>query len=560
MSVATRRDLSKLERSARTFGAGLAGEKVALIARLEPRQFAEPKLLLRFHEALSLIRAYPDDEQVLEQVTAALERFGERADVGRHRKQLVDSGVAGTAIHFPFHWATACWLARRWPERLRIDWPALTTHAALERVLPRLLGWAEAVEPGATRARLRQYLELFERPGEADGTFLVRRFQGMRAAPSLREHFFESLELPLVLLPAPGGPTRTSAALSGAPLAWQRTPLLRTRPNFRRGIDIPPLSVRWVRGTDADRIIDLARVAMISRNRDLDAIKHGNRDDVRIVDAGEGLSFACIGVLPEQRSLLETLYVFLVIKNGVPIGYYQAALLFGCAELNFNIFPTWRGGEAASIYVRGAAMVRHLFGVDTFAVPPYQLGHENEEALSTGAFWFYAKLGFRPADRAIRSVLGVELAALRADPGHRSARSVLRKLANGYLYFQLGRPRDDVAGKLSLDAIAHAVSRMLNQRYGSDRERATKICQRQAQTLLGVSPSRWSTAERLAWERWAPLVLSLPGFELWPAHERRAVAALIRAKGGLVEQRFNEKLDHHARLRRSILALARSHE
>jgi hypothetical protein len=35
-------------------------------------------------------------------------------------------------------------------------------------------------------------------------------------------------------------------------------------------------------------------------------------------------------------------------------------------------------------------------GTTCVSVYPYQLGHDNEEAIESGAFWFYRKLGFRP--------------------------------------------------------------------------------------------------------------------------------------------------------------------
>jgi hypothetical protein len=54
-----------------------------------------------------------------------------------------------------------------------------------------------------------------------------------------------------------------------------------------------------------------------------------------------------------------------------------------------------------------------------------------------------------------------------------------------------------------------------------------------ARKLLAVrSHAGWSQGERLAWERWAPLVLILPGVRRWSSAQRRALVAVIRAKGG----------------------------
>ena len=61
------------------------------------------------------------------------------------------------------------------------------------------------------------------------------------------------------------------------------------------------------------------------------------RRTLRIVDCDNGLQFACLGVVPERRFLLEAVYAFLTLRNGVPIGYALASALFDSSELAFNV-------------------------------------------------------------------------------------------------------------------------------------------------------------------------------------------------------------------------------
>jgi hypothetical protein len=245
------------------------------------------------------------------------------------------------------------------------------------------------------------------------------------------------------------------------------------------------------------------------------------------------------------------------LKNGVPIGYVLNSALYGSAEIAYNVFETWRGGEAGVIYARVLATVRHLFGSDSFTIYPYQLGEGNREALESGAWWFYRKLGFMPRDPAVRTVMRAELARVRARPSHRSSIATLRKLAAANLYYHAGRARDDVIGLLPLPAAALAVMQRVTERFGSDRERAARVCADQAARLLGAGSRRgWTPGERLAWERWSPLVLALPGVAAWRAAERRALVAVVRAKGGLRESEFARAFDRHRRLREAIRRLA----
>src|SRR5439155_9308084 len=131
--------------------------------------------------------------------------------------------------------------------------------------------------------------------------------------------------------------------------------------------------------------------SMVTRSRDLDVFSWADERDVRLVDCGGGLQFACIGAVPERRLLLESVYGFLTLKNGVPIGYVLASALFGSSEVAYNVFETWRGAESAHVYGRVLAMLHTLFGSTTFGIDPYQMGHKNEEGQESGAWWFYYK-------------------------------------------------------------------------------------------------------------------------------------------------------------------------
>jgi len=47
--------------------------------------------------------------------------------------------------------------------------------------------------------------------------------------------------------------------------------------------------------------------------------------------------------------LLESVYGFLTLKNGIPIGYVLVSALFGSSEIAYNVFETYRGGEAGAV-------------------------------------------------------------------------------------------------------------------------------------------------------------------------------------------------------------------
>ena len=331
--------------------------------------------------------------------------------------------------------------------------------------------------------------------------------------------------------------------------------LNRSRPRLPEDVLAPRPRIVPLSRDEGGKLVDLARGSMVTRSRDLDAFYYGSPDDVRLIDFGDGLQFVCIGLIPERRLLLESVYGFLTLKNGVPIGYVLSSALFRSSEVAYNVFETYRGMEAGYVYGCVLAMLRKLFNSDSFTIYPYQLGLGNEEGLRSGAWWFYQKIGFRPRDAGVRRLMQSELLRMRANPSHRSSISILTKLAAGNLYYHLGGRRDDVIGLLPLSNIGLHATRFLAEHFGSDRERGARICTKEAASLLGIRGG-WTPGERFALERWSPLVMILPGIGRWNKEELRALWAVIRAKGGRRESDFVCLFDRHRRLRSAIRKLA----
>ena len=113
---------------------------------------------------------------------------------------------------------------------------------------------------------------------------------------------------------------------------------------------------------------------MVTRARDLYTFQFSNSNDVHLADCGDGLQVAFIGTVPERRLLLETICAFIVLKNGVLIGYGANTALFGSSEVAYTVFDTFRSGEAAWMYCRVLATVTRMFGSNTFMIDTYQLG------------------------------------------------------------------------------------------------------------------------------------------------------------------------------------------
>src|SRR6202035_4530612 len=99
------RQLTELEAFRYRFGPGEAARVVKLLKRLDAARFPDSRSLIRFHEALLFLRAFPQGPAVVRLTERSLNSFHERVDVLRKAGADMDdfdpfevSGIAGTQM------------------------------------------------------------------------------------------------------------------------------------------------------------------------------------------------------------------------------------------------------------------------------------------------------------------------------------------------------------------------------------------------------------------------------------------------------------------------------
>ena len=244
------------------------------------------------------------------------------------------------------------------------------------------------------------------------------------------------------------------------------------------------------------------------------------------------------------RLTLEADFGALLVKNGVPIGYGYAVLLFDRADIAINIFPTYRAGESPFVFARFASLFHHHFGARKLIMRRYQLGWQNPEGIESGSFWFYYKLGFRSVDAKVRALADEEAARLARRPGARSGPATLRKLAKCDMVLATDGTRVDGFRDTDVKAIGLAVTRMIERRYGGDRARALRDVKRRVAQALGA---------RSVPERIAPIAALIPDPARWPADDRRRLLAVLHAKEGRRERPFVFALLRAERFRKFVV-------
>ena len=554
-----RSQLERLESLRGSFGAPAAREKLELLVDLERRSLGRAADVGRLHEALCFSRAWPDNPKVLKIVNRMLKNFSARDDLNRFAGALENSGIAGTDIRFRFYRVTAEWLAERCGDALHIDWNEFEAADRLTRTLESLALFSE-------RGALQQFIydapdwiDRMRAGDETDAAFLVRRFASAEVNGALSDSAYDELEVPFHLSASATTPTRTQEYLRPRSIQYQRRNIGRKAVDLRKAAN-RRIRFETVNHRQAGRLVDLARSAMVARSRDLDAFAYASTDDVMRAHCRNGIQILLIGMLPEKRYLLECEYGYLMLRNGVVVGYGTGTGLFGSCQIAFNLFPTFRGAETTELYAAVLATFHKLFDADTFSVDAYQIGADNEEAIDSGAWWFYARMGFRPRDKEALQLADSELRKAEKK-GYRSSKATLRKLAEYPLYFSLGRKRQDVLPMVCTDTLSLGVLDYVSKRFGSQREEGARRCSMELAAALGVdltdeSTDEWTAGEQLMWHRLSPVIAAIANVAEWPQKERDALVGVIRAKGGVYERDYLKLFDKHKRLRRAVVAFA----
>jgi hypothetical protein len=313
--------------------------------------------------------------------------------------------------------------------------------------------------------------------------------------------------------------------------------------------------------------------------------------------------------LPPSRRLPLRAYVAgFTLKNGVPINYIEAIGLCEWIEVGFNTFYTYRQGETAWIYAQALRSLRALMGATTISVYPYQIGQNNDEALDSGAFWFYRKLGFRCGRPDLEELARREEQRIAADRQYRTPRRTLKRLAEAHVFYEM-RPtgRGTTSSRadravLRLPALAAGanpgltttveerplqgrvqalqtnrgfsprgasgpwdtfstrnlalrVNRRMAREFDGDSVRIREASVKEVARALRINPARWTPAERHFLENWSLVLALIPGLQRWSLEEKRDLIAIIRSQSGPSEMRYLRLTQRHARLRKELLRL-----
>jgi hypothetical protein len=549
--VTTAHPVDELWLLSRRFGSSETRRKLDLLARIAKLARLSRARLVKLHDTLLFMRAYPDDANVLRAVCSHvvdLRRRVETATGGEPRHPaLENSGLPGTCNTYAYSHAVLERLVRTSPHRLEVDWDADFDESLLTE------GLGLTIVPGETRGledesiALRDWLQARRPdPRQTDLEVILHLLRNSSLSAEQQMHVFEKSDVPVVYPLSEPGSGRCEVGFVPDRVVFQREPIARERFPLPPRIKARPRGSSRLSSRAGRKMLDLSLRALCCRNLEIYPLIYSDPKDVTVLHCGRGLEVVLAGMLPEFRSVPESLLFFLILKNGVPIAYGPASVFLGCCEMGINLFPEFRGGEIRSIYAELMRALYHLAKVRYFFLTSYGMGEDNDEALESGAFWFYRKLGFWAENPQVESLAREQEKIMRQRPGYRCSMAMLRRLSHTQAYLDLS---GGVCRPLDFGRLGRAVSGLIAHTFAGDGTRAERECTRRLVRLLEIRRfARWRPAEKRAMRQLAPVLGALPGLADWPARDVDRLVAAIRARGSLGELEYLQKLARLPRL------------
>ena len=557
--------VARLEQWRDRFGSGEVRRLEKLLDSCARHQFTDLSSLIRFHETLLFLRAFPQSPGVVARAEKLLNSFHRRIEALQSRD--VDlapldtfelSGIAGTTMEDTLSFDVLRWLVRHIPRNVEILWDQYEEERAMAATWPRFFPLLEEDAYVEANIPWRRWLSTAS-GGSRPLPWLIRQFERSPYSPREKTELYDSLRLPVSWKLENLKISRTRNWAHPPAIHYHRTPLtVRGEVDLQTELARPSPVLKRLSLVQGRVVMDRIREVMLVRYRELYGTTLGDPRSVVRANVGRGVVIHLWSLPPDRRLPLRAYLAGFTLKNGVPINYIEAIGLCEWIEVGFNTFYTFRKGETAWIYAQALRCLCAHTRAKCISVYPYQLGQNNDEALESGAFWFYRKLGFRSGLPELRSLTEREEQRIRKNRCYKSPLRVLKQLAQGHMFYELPGSDRGAWDRFSVRNLGLRVNRKMAEQFGGDGTRFRKVCAMTVSRALGWRSANTSSEEERAFEDWALVLSQIPGLAGWTRQDKSDLVKMIRAKAGTSERYYLRLTQHHARLRRELLRLGSS--
>jgi hypothetical protein len=627
--------LTQLEASKNQFGPRHVAFVTNLLAQLSKLQLDDPHHVIRFHECLLFLRAFPHAPSLIPRIENLLHTFHLRIEKLRAANadmSLFDefdtSGIAGTTMQDTLSLDVVQWLVRRIP-RNRISpnpeiawndyWEDYPSERARGTIWPRFIPLLEEDADVEANIPWQHWLDA-ARGRENPLSWLIQRFEQLPLPARQRAELYDSLRLPIRWRLENLKLSRTRNFNRPRRFYFHSGPLIqRSEVSLSRELAQPAPRFEKLSLASGESVMHAIRDVMVVRYRELYGTTLGDPRTVLRADLGRGVVMHFWGLPPSRRLPLRAYLAGYTLKNGVPINYVEAIGLCEWIEVGFNTFYTYRQGETAWIYAQALRCLRALTAANCISIYPYQIGQNNDEAIDSGAFWFYRKLGFRPGRADLQKLCEKEEKKIAANRQYKTPARILKRLAEAHMFYDVrasidpptksnvafpkisraetpASARNETSAPVRNETLASAraerfvsghafrraenaaasepalaaagpwdtfstrnlgllVNRRMARDFNGDSHKIRQASTAAVTRALKINPRRWTQTQIQSLENWSLILALIPNLTSWTPGEKSQLIKIIRAKSAPNEMTYLHQTQHHARLRAELLRL-----
>jgi hypothetical protein len=615
--------LTKLEATKHHFDSNHTTQITKLLTQLSKLEFTDPHQLIRFHEALLFLRAFPHSASLIPRIERLLNTFHGRVEklhAANADMSLFDdfdtSGIAATTMQDVLSFDVAQRLAQRIPRNIEIAWDDYCDDYQGERsrgnTWPRFIPLLQEDTDAEANIPWSTWLNAARGPQGAL-PWLLQQFAKLPRSARERSELYDSLRIPLRWKLENLKLSRTRSFARPRRFYFHKTALMqRSEVSLAHELSQPAPKLEKLSRSAGESILNSVRDVMFVRYRELYGTTLGDPSTVVRADVGRGVVLHLWGLPAPHRLPLRAYLCGYTLKNGVPIHYFEAIGLCEWLEIGFNVFYTYRQGETAWIYAQTLRCIRALTAATCFSIYPYQIGQDNDEAIDSGAFWFYRKLGFRPGRRDLQILCEKEERKIADDSKYRTPRRTLKRLAEAHMFYETdqagcpisraffarevgvshpgSQPRIEAGtrtnpgatleerpfqGRVKLSSVelgfspggpwdtfstrnlALRTNRRMAQQFNGDHRKIRQASTGTVTKSLNINPARWTPIQKQALENWSLVLAQISDLKNWTLQEKQQLIKIIQAKSAPNEMPYLHKTKNHPRLREVLLHLGR---
>lgn len=423
------RSLQSLKQLAAVMDATSNQKKQDLLQTMGRMILPPGKYLPVYHDTLLFVCAYAGNavlhrlaENELSRITLHLKK-----NYRRLKKSLPEnSGLPFTETLTGFSPDSLGWLLKQKEFTLHFDSfhnPKLTLNEVLNLTLPALLK-AETTA-GLEPEDLLEVMGL--KPGQYM-EFVHGQLETLKNYPQAKDLLSDGLNLFVNVFPKSKLFSRTYNRMPRQAVYYQQEMLKRFDHVQLMNEPLPyePVLPEKIWGKNGKgQLAKVIKYAMSLTEREIDPATYLQEDSIRCIVLERGLTMAIYGMQPQRQLPLETYMGFTIFKNGLPVSYGGMWVFGTRCKVGFNVFEPYRGGESGYLLCQLLRVYKQLFQINYFEVEPFQFGADNEDAIASGAFWFYYRFGFRPVDADIFEQAEQEKEKIKSRKNYRSSAETL---------------------------------------------------------------------------------------------------------------------------------------